>query len=519
MEWIESILAEGESALRLKNDLEYFSQTALKLRPKAGPLEPFIFNPAQRRLHELIEAQKAKTGRVRVIILKARQLGVSTYVAARLYHRTINSPGLRTIILGHERRASSNLFQIVKRFHDNLAEDLRPSVGTSNAEELIFVRIDSGYIVAVASGVGTGRSATAQLLHASEAAFWDDLPVQMASLMQTVPDLPVTEIIIESTANGFNDFHALWRKAESGESEFLPIFLPWSMDAEYRRATDAEFVMDEAERHLADLHDLDVGQVAWRRMKINQLGGPERFPQEYPLTSSEAFISANFDSFIPADLVLKARREKVESYGPLIIGVDPAAMGADRTSIAWRRGRAITKIESRRGLETKEVTGLIAKIIREDEPDKVNIDVGGLGVGVYDRLIEMGHSRNVVNAVNFGGKPVEIAPLDETGKPAGGAANRRAEMWQNLKRILEEGRFSLPDSDSLQADLVSVGYKYTSDGKLLLESKQDMRKRGVPSPDEADAVALCFSEPEGSAFPRGGKFYGSLKDRYKGLYV
>jgi hypothetical protein len=73
----------------------------------------------------------------------------------------------------------------------------------------------------------------------------------MASLMQTVPDLPGTEIIIiESTANGFNDFHALWRKAESGESEFLPIFLPWSMDAEYRRATDAEFVMDEQERHL-----------------------------------------------------------------------------------------------------------------------------------------------------------------------------------------------------------------------------------------------------------------------------
>jgi hypothetical protein len=183
----------------------------------------------------LLEVQRAKTGRVRAIILKARQLGVSTYVAARLYHRTIHSPGLRTIILGHERRASSNLFQIVKRFHENLAEDLRPSVGTSNAQELIFDRIDSGYIVAVASGEGTGRSATAQLLHASQAAFWDDLPVQMASLMQTVPDLPGTEIIIESTANGFNDFHSLWRKAESGESEFLPIFLPWRGDADRPR--------------------------------------------------------------------------------------------------------------------------------------------------------------------------------------------------------------------------------------------------------------------------------------------
>src|SRR5215469_10002539 len=170
--WLDRLLSEGTEALRVRNDLAYFAETKLKLRPKAGPLEPFKFNAAQCKLHELLEGQKAKTGRVRAVILKARQLGVSTYVAARLYHRTINCPGLRTIILGHERRASSNLFQIVKRFHDNLAEELRPSVGTSNAEELIFDRIDSGYIVAVASGEKTARSATAQLLHASEVAFW-----------------------------------------------------------------------------------------------------------------------------------------------------------------------------------------------------------------------------------------------------------------------------------------------------------------------------------------------------------
>jgi hypothetical protein len=90
-------------------------------------------------------------------------------------------------------------------------------------------------------------------------------------------------------------------------------------------------------------------------------------------------------------------------------------------------------------------------------------------------------------------------------------------MWSNLKKALEAGRFSLPDSDSLQADLVSVGYKYTSDGKLLLESKQDMRKRGVPSPDEADAVALCFADPSG--FPRSKNFNRDLSERYQNLYV
>src|SRR5205814_3946542 len=90
-------------------------------------------------------------------------------------------------------------------------------------------------------------------------------------------------------------------------------------------------------------------------------------------------------------------------------------------------------------------------------------------------------------------------------KPGGGPANRRAEMWSNMKKALQ-GRFSIPDSDSLQADLTSVGYKYGSDGRLLLEAKEDMKKRGMPSPDEGDAVALCFSEPEGSPFPCSSNF-------------
>ncbi len=342
MSWIDNVLAEGEHTGRLRTDLPYFAEHSLKLRPKSGPLEPFVFNPAQRRLHGIIEQQKAKTGKVRVVVLKARQLGVSTYVAARLYHKTIHNPGLRTIIIGHERRASSNLFQIVRRFHDHLPEDIKPSVGTSNAEELIFDRLDSGYVVSVATGEGAGRSATAQCLHASEAAFWSALPIQMASLLQTVPGLADTEIIIESTANGYNDFQMLWRKAESGESEFLPIFLPWFSDPGYREELPPDFETDGDESKLAELYDLDEKQLAWRRMKISQLGSAQYFLQEYPSNAQEAFVSSSFDSFIPADLVIKARREKIEEkFGPLIVGVDPAGMGPDRTSIAWRRGRVI----------------------------------------------------------------------------------------------------------------------------------------------------------------------------------
>src|SRR5215510_13946401 len=242
MSWIDALQSAGDHATRIKGDLPYFAQY-LKIRPKVGSLAPFVLNPAQLALHQKIEEQKAKTGRVRVIVLKARQLGVSTYVAGRFYPKTVNAPGLRTIILGHKVDASRNLFQIVKRFHDHLPDDMRPSIGVSNAEELIFDKIDSGYLVTVATTEGAGRSATAQMLHGSETAFWPDLPTQLASVMQTVPDMDGTEVIIETTANGFNDLFKLWRKAEAGESEFLPVFLPWSLAPEYRGKVPDDFVM------------------------------------------------------------------------------------------------------------------------------------------------------------------------------------------------------------------------------------------------------------------------------------
>jgi hypothetical protein len=181
-----------------------------------------------------------------------------------------------------------------------------------------------------------------------------------------------------------------------------------------------EFNMTAEEKGLAELHGLDRDQICWRRRKIGELRSEDLFKREYPLTPEEAFMASSFDSSITSDLVLRARKEDIEPYGPLIVGVDPAGKGADSSAIAWRRGHCIVKTERRRGLDTMEVAGWVAQIIREDKPAKVNIDVGGLGIGVYDRLIEQGHSSSLVNAVNFGGKPVEPPPLDEMGKPGGG---------------------------------------------------------------------------------------------------
>jgi hypothetical protein len=295
MSWLDMLLNEGERAARLHSDLPYFAEHCLKLRPKTGSLAPFLFNPAQLALHRRIEEQKAKTGRVRVIILKARQLGISTYVSARFFHRCLFEPGLRTFILGHERRASTNLFEMVKRFYEHLPEDVRPASGTLNAETLLFNN-DSGYIVGVATLDGAGRSATAQLLHASGAAFWPDLEAQIASLFQIVPDVDGSEAIIESTANGYNDFHRLWRLAESGASEWLPIFLPWSLDSEYRKRPDEDFTITAEEVELKKLYGLETRKSLGGVRNSNSSASvcPKSFPSLrarllFPVRSTASF--------------------------------------------------------------------------------------------------------------------------------------------------------------------------------------------------------------------------------------
>ena len=175
--------------------------------------------------------------------------------------------------------------------------------------------------------------------------------------------------------------------------------------------------MTSEEQQVAALHNLDAEQMQWRRNKISQLGSVEYFRREFPLTPDEAFLASQFDSFITSDLVMAARKTTdIEPYGPLLIGCDPAGQGDDATAIAWRQGHCIVKIEKRHKLSTMEIAGWLANIIREEKPARVSIDVGGLGIGIYERLMEQGYDGSLVTAVNFGNKPIEPAPLDEMGR-------------------------------------------------------------------------------------------------------
>ncbi len=482
---------EREIRQRLKTDLEHYAQKCLKIRTKAGAVAPLTFNRAQKYIHSRLEEQRGRTRWVRALILKGRQQGCSTYVGARFYHRATHGRGLRTFILTHEDAATQNLFEMVNRYHEHCPRLVKPSTGAANAKELNFDKLDSGYKIGTAGTKGVGRSSTLQLFHGSEVAFWPHAETHASGVLQAIPDAPGTEVILESTANGLgNLFHKMWRDAENGVSDYQAIFVPWYWQDEYRRAVPPGFSLDDEEREYAELYGLDLEQMAWRRAKIVELKDPILFKQEYPATAAEAFQMSGHDSYIPPALVAKARKAVCEAFGPLVIGFDPAWMGADRASMAFRKGRVLLKVESKSKLDTMQAAGWCKHVIDTHSPARLFLDVGGVGAGVYDRLKEMGYGY-IVRAINFGSSPLEPERPD-----GGGPLNRRAEMWMKSKEWLEDpAGAQIPDSDSLQADACGPSYKWDSSTRLVLEKKEDMRRRDVPSPDEWDAVALTFAEP------------------------
>lgn len=482
---------------RLKGDLPLYAAEALKVKAKDKSLVPLVFNQAQGFLHTKLEEQRRRTGKVRAIIGKGRQGGVSTYVGARFFHRTTMTKGTETFILTHEQDATDTLFEMVERFHEHCP--FKPSTSVDNAKELTFDRLDSGYSVGTAGTKARGRSKTVHLLHGSEVAFWANAADHFAGVVQTVPDLPDTEVILESTGNGpWGEYYERWQQAEAGIGDYEAIFTPWYWTEDYVRAVPEGFTLDAEDLRYQQNYGLNLGQMVWRRAKMAELKDPKLFKQEYPASASEMFEATGRMSYIDPELVLAARKATLEGYGPLIVGVDPSRFGDDRFSVAWRRGRKVSKVESRNKIGTTEALAWLRDIIDQDKPAKMFIDAGGGGDRLYDILVSWGKPYDdVVVLVNFGSAPTTEVLMLNDGTRRAGPANRRAQMWMSsLEWLSQEGGADLPDRDGLQADASAPGFTYrTTDQRLVLESKEKIRERGVRSPDEWDAIALTFAEP------------------------
>src|ERR1041385_3708603 len=318
-------------------DLTKFANAFLTIKAKSGKPIPFALNAAQQYIHQRLEAQLSKTGKVRAICLKGRQQGCSTYIQARYFHKVITSRGKKAFILTHEAEATKNLFEMTKRYYETLPSGLCPEADRSSAKELRFLQFDSGYSVGTAGNKGVGRSQTIQLFHGSECAYWPNAEEHAKGVMQAVSNEHGTEIILESTANGIgNYFHNVWKAAMSGENDYQAIFIPWYWQDEYRNFTEGLHLTDE-EEYLLKYYSKDgltKEHLGWRRLKIAELSsdidaGKELFCSEYPMTADEAFRNPIENVFINAKYVMRARKNDIQSDNALIIGVDPAISDKD----------------------------------------------------------------------------------------------------------------------------------------------------------------------------------------------
>jgi len=292
------------------SDFEWYARKLLKIKTKKGEIVPLKMNAAQRIVHNRVKELRKNNIPVKLVILKARQQGISTYSEALIFHDTATRENRKSKIVAHDPDSTSSIFEMTKLFYDNLPASATPVKRYDSAKRLVFENPDdeerkvkpglrSSLQVATANKKEQ-RGSTAQNFHASEVAFWPDAERLMLAALQEIPDHPDTTVILESTANGVGGyFYNMYWAAKRGENDFEAIFLPWHLFPEYSRKAPDDFKPTQEEEDLKEMYGLTNDQLNWRRWAIaNKCGGDEnKFKQEYPSSDREAFIVSGAPKF------------------------------------------------------------------------------------------------------------------------------------------------------------------------------------------------------------------------------
>lgn len=316
-EQIEAIKA------RFRDDGIFYAENALKLPNEDGELVAMKPRPAQVLIEEAIQRQQQSGKPIRILILKSRRLGSSTWSVATLLRRLTQRQNRKGQIVAQNSQTAAELFGVAKTMYQHLpAEEwLKPPIYRENDtkdSKLMWwgersglernrgnLGINSQLTIDTAGVVEAGRGMTIHDLLCTEVAFWND-PRKALSLLNAVYDRPDTCIILESTANGFNWFKDRWDRAKRGDSAYEPVFIGWTVDENAVRPFDSEedrekFIATigtgpwgEDEPRLIEEHGCTPEQLHWRRRTIEDKteGKLELFDQEYPSDPARAFVGS-----------------------------------------------------------------------------------------------------------------------------------------------------------------------------------------------------------------------------------
>jgi hypothetical protein len=338
---------------RIREDTPYWAEKFGKIVNKSRQLVPFVYKPGQLAFDQRLEAQRADGKPMRMIVLKARKVGISSATQAKLIHRCTLREHYEAVVVAQDKGTGEKLYNIGERLYTKLPSDpeLKPALGRHRRSQYLhFVGEshwtqgesfpDSSYFVDTAGEFQSGRGATPTAVHASEVAFWPQVMTKLTALKNAVPREAETMFVIESTANGFNEFKDIWDDAEAGRSSYDAFFWPWWKEEEYRldfiTETERErFVVGDPDNPYAEEEPdlvknlgLTLEQLNWRRQTIaDECNGDVRtFHQEYPSTPEEAFVSTGkkvFDAYRVAQLIKQVeltnpKKPDAANPGPLL---------------------------------------------------------------------------------------------------------------------------------------------------------------------------------------------------------
>ena len=329
----------AEKSMVMDNPLLLVEGGYLTIKTKGGELLRLKLNTVQKRLIGRIKERMASGKPVRMIILKARQTGISTLVEAICYAQTSQREAINSLVVADDIDGANYLFGMQKIFQETLAGHLRPVPKHSNEKKLEFDKIHSQVLIDTSDNLNAGRKFTFRIVHLSEAAFFRDLRTLMLGINQAVPNLPGTMIIIETTANGMNQFYDEWKACEEasvlGQTDWETFFIGWHEVAEYRMVLEGnQFYPIEAinfstamdrenflihEKILKEKYKLDDEQINWRRWCIvnNCNRSVTQFNQEFPDCPATAFVSTG-DNFFDKTALGRQEIMKPKTIGNIV---------------------------------------------------------------------------------------------------------------------------------------------------------------------------------------------------------
>jgi len=436
--------------------VDFINDWLVTYDPRVQPsLMPFMLFPKQADyINWLYDRYKNKEDG---LVEKSRDMGVTWLCCAFaawmwLFVRGSSvSFGSRKEDLVDKLGDPDSIFEKIRIILDNLPveflpRDYNPKI---HASHMKFLNPANGSNIKGEAGDNIGRGGRSSVYFKDESAFYER-PEKVEAALSMNSDVKIDV----STPNG--NGNPFFRKRHSGK---IPVFtFHWKDDPR----KDAKWYQKQKDLLdpviLAQEVDIDY----------NASVGNVLIPADHVRTGMDNRASEIFDG-------------EGGNNAPLILGVDVARFGDDRTVLALRRGRHLLWFATVPPCDNVGIVGEIMNCSTEYPLDAIFVDVVGIGAGVFDML---NHKLSYVYAVNGGSSPFDKAKY----------MNRRAEMWGRMREWLKDAPVILPKSQEMMTDLCSLQYSFNANGQLVLEKKEDAKKRGVRSPDIADAIALTFAE-------------------------